>query len=115
MEIYFFIEWFLKHGKDNYDKIAKKVCENASIPVDIMMKEPIYQTAYRFKYFYITYIIAALQYFNLDEDQVSFIIAILLETEEYKSINPREILEFQKEVISDMKEYINKDFEEFMK
>ena len=115
MEIYFFIEWFLKHGKDNYDKIAKKVCENAIIPADIMMKEPIYQTAYRFKYFYITYIIATLQYFNLDEKQVSFIIALLLENEEYKFINPREILEFQKEVISEMKEYIKTDFEEFMK
>lgn len=79
-----------------------------------LQNEKIYKTVYRFKVLYLSYIAAALKYFNLEENQISFIIDILLKRDGYAAINSRDILGVHKDAISDMKEFAEKDFNGFI-
>lgn len=115
MEIVFFVDWSTRHGKENYEMLVNKVCDNAPVPKELAKREDIYKTVYRFKVLYLSYIAAALKYFKLEENQISFIIDILLKRDGYASINSRDILGAHKDAISDMEEFIKKDFNKFIK
>lgn len=104
---YFHTFWISKHGKKELYELIGKVCSKTKIPEKV--KQEIEEEEYLFNYFFIVYCIVGLNYFGLNNEQISFFLDLCMTLGTCKAFPPAKILEEQKDVISDIVTYIKED------
>ena len=110
MELYFFALWIREHGNKKYEKLMNKITSTISIPADIVKKE---EAAFFIHYFYIAYMVSALNYIGANENQICYFLDSFIGAQLCSVIKPKEILTSQKDIVLEMQKYIEKDIKQY--
>lgn len=106
-ENFYFTHWIRRHGRDNFEKLTKKVCSKICIPKKVL--DLVDKDDYLFNYFYVTYLVLSLDYFGLKKNEISLVLDLSLLPGISKLYPVKDILENQQDAIPDIKKYIEKD------
>lgn len=107
MEKLFFTYWISRYGKETFKKLSSKVCKKLKVP--LVIKRKVNLDEYLFNYFFIVYYIVALDYFQISIDKIAFLMNLAFTPGTCKLFPPEEVLEVQKDNISEIISYIKKD------
>lgn len=107
MDRHYFTFWIAKYGKQNFKELIDKACHKISVPEKILEKKLVDE--YLFNYFYVVYFTIMLHLFGISEDKIGFILDYSLTPGVCKLFSPSEILKVQKDLIPEIKKYIDKD------
>lgn len=108
MDKYYFTYWIAKYGREEFERLTRKVCRKITVPLKIKQKADVDE--YLFHYFFVTYYTIALHYFGLNEKQIATMIDISFIPGTSKLFSPEHILKLQADVIPEIEKYIENDF-----
>ena len=105
---YYFTYWIAKYGREEFERLTKKICRKITVPLGIRKKPGIDE--YIFHYVLVTYYIIALNYFGLNAKQIAVMTDIAFVPGTSKLFPPGNILRVQADVIPEIEKYIENDF-----
>ncbi len=105
---YYFTYWIAKYGREEFERLTKKICRKITVPLKIKKESD--TDEYLFHYFFVTYYSIALHYFGLDVKQIAMMIDIAFVPGTSKLFPPGNILRVQADVIPEIEKYVENDF-----
>lgn len=107
MSNYYFTYWIARYGKNAFKNLADKICQKIKLPIEII--EKIGKDEVVAQYCLVIYYVVALNYLGLNKRQIAFMLDFGLPPGTSETFPPGGILEYQKELIPEIENYIRRD------